>query len=144
MVLIIIKFSSCSVMLRLSILFTALKNPSHHLNRDHLALLLRVRNALIVLPSLKGKLLLVALLLLLDKRFYELVPFHLLRILKSWRLSLLLLSQAREKSSDRLLVHVHACKALFHITTLTTAQLALIRTFHADFVNKLILDGLTG
>lgn len=102
------------------------KNSGHHLHRYHLFLLLGVRNALLVLPSLKGELFLVSLFLLLDQRLHKLFSFHFLRILKIWFFSLRLLPYAREKGSDSLLLSdIEACNALFKVLTLATADKTL-------------------
>ena len=54
----------------------AVKHAGHQLNSDHLLLILGIWNALVILSALKGKLLLIAVLLLLDQRLDKLRSFH--------------------------------------------------------------------
>ena len=64
----------------------------HDLHRDELVLLTRVWNALVVLSTLKGELLVIAVFLLLDKLLDKLLSVHLFGIVEILGLSLLLVA----------------------------------------------------
>ena len=71
-----------------------IKGAFDQLNCDHLLVIGRIGNALVILTALKGELLLVAVLLLLHQVFNVLLPAHLLCIVEVWQRDLLKLAFA--------------------------------------------------
>ena len=70
------------------------------MHRDHLSILLGVRDALMVLAALERELLMIAIFLLLDKLLDELLSGHFLGVVEVLRFSFLLVADAGEEASD--------------------------------------------
>ena len=68
------------------------ETSGNQLHCNHLLLFPGVRDALVILPTLEGKLLVIAVFLLLDKLLDKLLTIHLFGIVEVLRLALLLVA----------------------------------------------------
>ena len=103
-----------------SCLVKALELARHNLHSDHLVLLLRVRDALVVVASLKCKLLVVTVLLLLDELLHEVTAFHEPCVMKVGLLTIGLLPHSRKvRAYCLLLFDIVAADALVRLAALS-------------------------
>ena len=89
--LIAVKHLICVLILRRNMAIT-FKTACDKLHCDHLLLFPWIRNALVILSTLEGELLVIAVFLLLDKLLDKLLTVHLLGIVKVLGLTLLLVA----------------------------------------------------
>ena len=91
--LITVKHLICVLILR-GHMTVSFETSCNQLHCDHLLLFPRVRDALVILSTFEGKLLVIAIFLLLDKLFDKLLAIHLFGIVEVLRLALLLMADA--------------------------------------------------